>query len=184
METIILASNSPRRKELLEQAGIPFIVMPADIDETFDDNKDCYQNVLETAKKKCLAIWEKSKKVTVLSADTIVVLDGVVFGKPKSKLDAYSMLKKLSGKTHKVITAVMIKNNREEHLFYDESSVTFKNLTDKEIWDYIETKEPMDKAGAYAIQGLGGKFISHFEGRMSTIIGLPIELVSKIIKKA
>lgn len=177
MKKIILASNSPRRKELLEKNGIDFVVKPADIDETMDQNKSPKENVLAVSMKKCMAISKDYPNEEILAADTIVVLDNKIYGKPKNAEDAYQMLKKLSGKTHEVITGVAIYKDGKYVNFDVVSKVTFKELTNEEIYAYIKTKEPLDKAGAYAIQGKGLKLIKGYSGELENIIGLPVKEV-------
>lgn len=177
MKKIILASNSPRRKELLTKEHVDFVVIPAEIDEKMDLNLSPIENVLNVSLKKCEAIQQKYPDEEILAADTIVVLDNQIFGKPKDEEDAYKMLKHLSGKIHQVITGVAIYKDKKYDNFYVVSNVKFKTLDDEDIWGYIKTKEPMDKAGSYAIQGIGSKFIESYDGELENIIGLPIKEV-------
>ena len=179
---IILASNSPRRKQLLEEAGFSLEIIPADIDETFEQDLDVYQNVCNTSYKKASKIAEKRTDKVIVAADTIVVLDGVVFGKPRDEMDAFRMLSELNGHTHEVITGVSIIKGEKKDNFYVVSEVTFKQVSDEELWEYIKTKEPLDKAGAYAIQGLGRNLILEYEGSLENIIGLPVDEVIEAIK--
>ncbi len=180
---IILASKSPRRKELLEQLDLSFEVKSADVDETMDVNIDVYQNVMNVAYSKGLEVFKMNPESLVISADTIVVLDGVIYGKPKDNMDAFMMLTKLNNKTHSVITGVTIINKDQKSVFYVESFVTFKNNTDEEILDYVKTKEPLDKAGSYAIQGIGKCLVDNFSGDLNNIIGLPLDKVKEELKK-
>jgi len=178
---IILASNSPRRKEILESLGYKFRIAPSDIDENI--NLKGEKLVCELAKRKALRIFEYNKDSIVIGSDTIVYYDGKVYNKPKSEEECYFMLKSLSGKTHEVITGVYIASSKECISFYDKAYVTFKKLSDEEIFDYIKTKEPFDKAGGYAIQGIGSKLISEYKGDFYTIMGLPKDLVNSHLKR-
>ncbi len=178
---IILASNSPRRKEILESLGYKFRIAPSDIDENI--NLKGEKLVCELAKRKALRIFEYNKDSIVIGSDTIVYYDGKVYNKPKSEEECYFMLKSLSGKTHEVITGVYLASSKECISFYDKAYVTFKNLSDEEIFDYIKTKEPFDKAGGYAIRGIGSKLISEYKGDFYTIMGLPKDLVNSHLKR-
>ena len=195
---VILASNSPRRRELLNAAGVKFIVHTpaAPVDESLEP--DLAANPEEAAKKlaerKAGAVVQEvlaqnyTGMLIVIGADTMVVLDGKIFGKPRSLSDAKHMLRQLSGRTHEVITAVsvwMIAAPAAEDIslgfrtFADTSRVTFRDLTDEEIADYLARGESFDKAGAYAIQGEGAKLVDHYDGSLDTIIGLPAERLIK-----
>ena len=179
---IILASKSPRREQLLKDAGIEFIMHPSDIDEFVDQNMPPESIVLELAKQKAEDVATKYQDHLVIGADTIVVYQDEILGKPKNEDDAFRMLRLLSGKTHSVFTGVTLVKGHKKKSFYSESKVTMKTLSDKEIINYIETKEPMDKAGAYAIQGLGKHIVDTYEGDFYTIVGLPIEKLLEAIK--
>lgn len=179
---LILASSSPRRKDILNEFNYKFDIIVANADETMDDSLSAIDNVKSVALRKAKAIGKMNDSI-VLGCDTIVVIDGKRLGKPHSKDEAYSMLKSLSGRMHEVVSGVAIIFNDEIHNFATTSKVYFKNISDDEIWDYISTNEPMDKAGAYAIQGIGGKFVDHFEGSEYNIIGLPIEDIKPILDK-
>ena len=178
---IILASNSPRRKEILESLGYKFRIAPSDIDESI--NLKGEKLVCELAKRKALRIYEYNKDSIVIGSDTIVYYDGKVYNKPKSEEECYFMLKSLSGKTHEVITGVYIASPLGDVSFYDKSYVKFRELSDKEIFDYIKTKEPFDKAGGYAIQGIGKSLVESYKGDLYTIIGLPKDLVNSHLKR-
>ena len=178
---IILASNSPRRKEILESLGYTFRIAPSDIDENINLTGELL--VCELAKRKALRIFEYNKNSIVIGSDTIVYFNNKVYNKPKSEEECYFMLKSLSGKTHEVITGVYIASNKECISFYDKAYVTFKELSDQEIYDYIKTKEPFDKAGGYAIQGIGKSLIKEFKGDFYTIMGLPKDLVDYHLKR-
>lgn len=179
----ILASASPRRKELFKKYKLDFEILVSDIDEKCKDTLSPLENVMELAKQKCLNVLSKVVNQIVIAADTIVVYDNKIYGKPKDELDAFNMLKTLSNKTHQVITAVAIGYNNYIEVNYEISHVTFKEIEDEEIKEYIKTKEPLDKAGSYAIQGIGSKFVLYYQGSYENIIGMPMELVLKMIAK-
>ena len=176
--TWILASNSPRRKELLGNLIGKILIMSADADETVEPGLSPEKIVEELAGRKAEAVFTKESVATgdyaVIGADTIVYHNGEVLGKPKDKEDAFRMLKSLSGDTHSVFTGVCILTPKEKVLFHSETKVTFDSLPDDEIRDYIETGEPMDKAGAYGIQGAGGTFVTGIEGDYTNVVGFPI----------
>ena len=178
---IILASNSPRRKELLQTHGYDFEVIPSSVDENINKELSVYENVMNLAKIKCLDVYQNNKGRIVLAADTIVVYNNEILGKPKDEEDAFRMLTLLSGNTHEVITGVAVANENTIEVSYEVSKVHFKNISSEEIYEYIQTKEPLDKAGSYAIQGIGGKFIESYEGDFNNIVGLPMELVKKML---
>lgn len=196
---VILASNSPRRRELLDAAGVKFTVRTpvTPVDESLEP--DLAANPEEAAKKlaerKAGAVIQEvlSENYTgmliVIGADTMVVLDGKIFGKPRSASDGKHMLRQLSGRTHEVITAVSVwmvaAPNAEDvslgfRTFADISRVTFRDLTDEEITEYLRKGESFDKAGAYAIQGEGASLVDHYDGSLDTIIGLP---ATRLIKE-
>jgi septum formation protein len=175
---IVLASASPRRQELLRTAGIPFAVQPADIDETplpGESPKECAERL---AREKARAISRKRPLDYVLGADTIVVLDDAIFGKPRDASDAVRMLRLLSGRTHAVITGIcLVGPTAFERTTSEITLVTMNGLSNGEIRDYVATGEPMDKAGAYAIQGIASRWIPRIEGDYSNVVGLPVALV-------
>ncbi len=180
---LVLASKSPRRSEILRNAGIDFTVRVADADETIPDGTKPEDAVVFLAAKKALAV-ERADDETVLGADTIVVLDDKILGKPKDKDDAYNMIKSLSGRVHSVFTGVCAVGNGMSLTFAEETKVEFYPLSEDEINDYINTDEPYDKAGAYGIQGLASKFIRGIQGDYFNVVGLPVGSVyKKIIKK-
>ncbi len=180
---LILASASPRRRELLAEAGIPFEVFPAGIDEVPLEGETPDQYASRVARDKAVAIAQLHPGRWVLGADTVVVVDDQILGKPGCPEEACQMLHLLSGRRHEVLTAVAFvrSNERLPSLEMDEfsvrSEVIFRDLTEKEIHDYVETGEPMDKAGAYAIQGGAAGFVKRFAGSWSNIVGLPLEWV-------
>lgn len=179
---LILASSSPRRKDILTEYGYRFEILSSEADETMSTNKTPSENVKIVGMRKAKAIGN-FKDTIVLGCDTIVVLDGKIYGKPKDDKDAFDMLKSLSGKVHQVISGVALIYNDDEYNFSVVSSVKFKDLTDDEINKYISTKEPFGKAGSYAIQGIGRNLIESYEGSLNNIIGLPIEDVKPILDK-
>ena len=178
---IILRSASPRRKELLEKAGYDFIIDVADIDETMDKKLSAMENVKRIGLMKASPNKEKYYGDILIGCDTIVVYDGFIYGKPIDENDAYKTLKLLSGKTHQVMSGVGIIYKEKTYNFVSVSNVTFKNLTDEDIWNYIKTGECFGKAGSYAIQGIGGALVDCFEGSLENIIGLPIDEVKEVL---
>lgn len=180
---IVLASKSPRRSEILKNAGIDFTVRVADADETIPDGTKPQDAVVFLAARKAMAV-ERAEDELVLGADTVVVLDNKVLGKPKDREDAYNMLRSLSGRVHSVFTGVCAIGNGVSITFAEETKVEFLPLTDKEIFNYIDTNEPYDKAGAYGIQGLASKFVRGIEGDYFNVVGLPISRIyEKIFTK-
>ena len=183
---LILASASPRRQELLRNAGIPFTVQSASIDETplaGEAPRECAERL---AREKALAVFQSNPQHFVLGADTIVVVDDVILGKPRDAEDAVRMLRLLSGRTHAVITGVCVVRARSVSSVRTASEttlVTFCELSDDEIRFYIATGEPMDKAGAYAIQGMASRWIPRVEGDYSNVVGLPVALVYRILRE-
>ena len=183
MNRIILASKSPRRKEILEKAGINFIALASDKEENNLYIEDTKKVAIANADVKASDIAESYPDDIVVGADTIVVLENELFGKPKDPKDAKMMLERLSGKTHQVITGVAIIYQGQKILFSETSDVTFREIAEQEILDYIESKEPMDKAGAYAIQGIGAKFVLGYTNEIENIIGLPIHSLLEHLKE-
>ncbi len=174
MKNIILASASPRRSELLKQINIAHSIKVADIDETPLPNEKPADYVLRVAHEKSLAIYQQGNQDSIiLAADTSVVLDGEIMGKPDNLEHAIAMLSALSAKTHKVYSAVSIRGERTQEVVCI-SEVTFRGLSEQEIINYWQTGEPADKAGAYAIQGLGSIFVQSIQGSFSGIMGLPL----------
>lgn len=180
---LILASASPRRRELLEQIGATFQVMPAKGEEVITKEQP-EQAVMELSRQKAEEIAEKiadgiaDEDVLVLGADTVVVYEGKILGKPKDESDARAMLSMLNGRTHSVftgVTVIVMKNgNSQIHSFYEETEVSMYPMTDAQISYYIQTGEPMDKAGAYGIQGKGAVFIEKIHGDYNNVVGLPV----------
>ncbi len=181
---LILASQSPRRKYLLEQAGLTFSIIPSDFDESSVTMSDSDSYVRTLAEAKAVDISEKHPDCWVLGADTIVLIDSKILGKPGSENEARDMLKRLSGKIHRVLTGYCICCKYKDALFSEtvKTDVHFKSLSDAEIEWYIQTGEPLDKAGAYAIQGLGTFLVKSINGSYTNVVGLPVcEVVEFLI---
>lgn len=181
---IVLASASPRRKELLKQMGLRFEVIPSSIEENkFDYHMQPEMLACKLALLKSEQVAKQQKNSLVIGADTIVVHDKV-FGKPEDKKDAYWMLKSLTGKPHQVITglAVIDSETGDKKVEYEKTVVYMKQISDEEIKAYINTGEPMDKAGAYGIQGLGGLFVEKIDGCFFNVVGLPVSKLYTILK--
>lgn len=183
MKQLILASGSPRRKELLEQANIPFIIRTKDVDESFESNQLPNEIVKYLSMKKANAIYQDYPDCIVLGSDTIVVLDGQILGKPRDTEHARETLTSLSGRTHSVLTGVTIKSEERSSKFAVETLVTFYELTESEIEYYLNTKEPFDKAGAYGIQGFGATFVKEIQGDYFSVVGLPLAKTVRELKK-
>ena len=182
--SIILASKSPRRKELLGLLDLEFQIITANIDETMDPNRSVIDEVARISHQKALAVAKDLPLDTVIiSADTIVELDGKLMGKPKDENDAFKMLKNLSGCTHNVHTAVTVTRDDKTITKVVTTAVTFRDITDDEIISYIKTGDPMDKAGAYGIQGKASKFVSGICGDYFNVVGLPVCELNLILKK-
>ena len=197
---LVLASASPRRQELLRNAGITFTVQPADIDETplaGEPPRECAERL---ARQKAMAVFRKQPQHHVLGADTIVVIDSAILGKPSDARDAARMLRLLSGRTHSVITGVCLVSpvtgesvstgtsgrqpaTASEKTASETTLVTVSRISEDEIRDYIATGEPMDKAGAYAIQGMASRWIPRIEGDYSNVVGLPLALVYAMLQE-
>jgi len=186
MKNLVLASKSPRRKELLENIGLKFSIMEGDVDENIvPKNLDPKLYVQELAVLKANSVAKKLPKNTlVVGADTVVIYDGDVLGKPADSKEAFNMLKKLSGKTHYVYTGVAVLDTDSMKIVadYEKTAVTFREITDDEISFYIENFRVTDKAGAYGIQEFAGVFVSRIEGDYFNIVGLPVCKLYTLIK--
>jgi septum formation protein len=186
---LVLASASPRRQELLRAAGISFVVQPADVDETPLSGESARACAERLAQQKALHVWNERPSDLVLGADTVVVADGTILGKPAHAEDAARMLRLLSGRVHQVITGVCLVRERETtrepdaRTASETTSVTMSDISEQEISDYVATGEPMDKAGAYAIQGIAARWIPRIEGDYSNVVGLPVALVYRMIRR-
>ena len=178
---LILASQSPRRRELLGLTGLDFIVRVADIDETMDPGKAPFEEVARVSRAKAEAVARKPGDV-VIAADTIVVCGNEVLGKPHSEADAFRMLKLLSGRSHEVMTGMTVLRDGEAITHTEVTKIHFRNLSDAEIRAYIASGEPMDKAGAYGIQGGAALFADQMEGDYSNVMGLPVCRLAMILR--
>ena len=175
MKSIILASQSPRRAELLRQMQVDFEVLAVDIDESCLPNESANAHVRRLALQKAQTAWQLSgKDKAVLGADTVVVSQGQILGKPKDLQDCRRMLALLSGRSHEVLTAVALVKGEQQRQTLVKTEVGFKTLSQAEIDWYWHSGEPADKAGAYAIQGIGGQFVLHIKGSYSAVVGLPL----------
>ena len=173
----MLASASPRRAELLRAAGIEFDVLATDVDETPRAGERAYDYVTRLAAEKARAVTPQAGGRPVLAADTAVVVDGEILGKPRDAADARRMLRMLSGRVHEVMTGVCVDSVSR----VDVTTVEFAQLSEDEIARYVASGEPMDKAGGYAIQGLASRFIRRIDGSYSNVVGLPVALVYAIL---
>ncbi|QSQ09527.1 Septum formation protein Maf [Koleobacter methoxysyntrophicus] len=183
MKKIILASASPRRKQLLEQMKLKFEVIPSNIFEDYQENREPEEVARDLAERKATDIARISEDSLVIGADTVVFLDEIL-GKPKDEREALKILKKLSGKTHYVITGIAVIDSSTKKLVVDheKTAVKMKKISEEEIKAYISTGEPMDKAGAYGIQGLGSVFVEEIHGCYFNVVGLPISKLYSILK--
>lgn len=176
MEPLILASGSPRRKDLMELLPWPFEIKVAEVEEKVEHHLSLLQNVQQLALKKAKAVAIHNPDRIVIGADTMVGTDEKLLGKPSNKEEAFKMLEGLSGQWHRVITGVAIVHLEKnlQYTFYEETKVKMSHLTASEIKAYIETGEPLDKAGSYAIQGIGARYIEGIEGDYFNVVGLPV----------
>jgi septum formation protein len=178
---IVLASRSPRRAELLTAAGIPFEVLVADVDESTRPNEPPQEYVERLAIDKASAISGLRGDALVVGADTTVVVDGLILGKPRDRAEATGMLWRLNGRSHDVLTGVAVAGPRGTRSAVDRTRVWFDPMTAEEIGQYVASGEPLDKAGAYAIQGLASRYIPRIEGSYTNVVGLPVALVVRLI---
>jgi septum formation protein len=184
VKKIILASQSPRRKQLLKQIGIEPICKPVDIDESVGAGEQALDYCMRLALEKAQAGWQQSdKSLPVLGSDTIVVLQQQILGKPANEQQAYGTLMNLSGKSHQVITAVAMVKENKQRVVSSISTVTFDTVDEQDVRTYIATKEPMDKAGSYGIQGFASIWIKHISGSHSGIMGLPLYETHQLLKE-
>jgi nucleoside triphosphate pyrophosphatase len=182
---IILASSSPRRRELLKQAGILYSVEPADADESALPGEKPRAHVKRLALLKARTVAARHKKGLVLGADTVVVVDGEILGKPASKAEAKRMLNLISGRAHEVLTGIALVDARAGRAMsaVEKTKVSVKRLTEDEIDEYIATGEPMDKAGAYGIQGLFSVYVKGVRGCFFNVVGLPLPRLFELVKE-
>lgn len=202
---LVLASASPRRQELLQNADISFVVQPANVDETPLANESARECAERLAKEKAAEVWRSRPQDLVLGADTIVVVDGSILGKPVDAADASRMLRMLSGRAHQVITGVCLMGpgskcqgsgvskltsgvelgpeDSEMRTGSETTVVTVSEISDQDISDYVASGEPLDKAGAYAIQGRAARWIPRIEGDYSNVVGLPVALVYRMLRE-
>lgn len=181
---VCLASVSPRRRELLTQIGVPHKVLGAHIDETAHPGEVPRSYVTRMARQKALAVRDRGEALPVLAADTTVVLEDVIYGKPRDRDEGVAMLQRLSNRTHEVMTAVAIADARGVALRLNVSSVRFRKLTPEECNAYWETGEPHDKAGGYAVQGAAAVFIESLSGSYSGVMGLPLFETAELLREA
>ncbi len=181
---VILASKSPRRKEILKELGVDFEIITADTDEKCDAT-DPKVFVKEIAERKCADVLHKcnEKNTMIISSDTVVVLDGKILGKPCNEQQAIKMLESLSGREHSVISGLCISYNGNIISSCEETTVYFANMPKKFIMDYVSSKEPMDKAGAYAIQGKASLYIEKIDGCYFNVVGFPVRLFCKMLQE-
>lgn len=180
---LILASGSPRRSELLNQIGLTFSVHPADVDETLDPDWTPAEAVERLSAHKAEAVAQRFPDRLILAADTVVSLEGDIMGKPLTPQGAFAMLTALSGRTHEVFTGLTLRQGDRVVTVSERTAVTFRPLTAEEISAYIATGEPMDKAGAYGIQGRGALFITGIEGDYFNVMGLPLCRLGQLLEK-
>ena len=180
---LVLASRSPRRAELLTSAGYDFEVVPADIDERALDRETPAVYVRRLAREKAARVHRDHPASVVLGADTVVVIDAVMLGKPADETDAAGMLRRLSGRSHEVLTGVALHTRNAQRCDVESTRVTFRKLTAAEVAWYVASGEPDGKAGAYAIQGRASRFVSRIEGSYTNVVGLPIALVDHLLRK-
>ncbi len=181
LRPLVLASSSPRRVELLSMLGLEFEVMPARIRE--EKEGDPITTARRLSRKKALHVWRKRKDALVIGADTLVYMGGNIFGKPASVEDAHRILATLSGRWHRVVTAVSLVGKGVRVTFHDTARVKFRRLSEKDIREYVATGDPMDKAGAYGVQGVGSTIVERIEGSFYTVMGLPVHRLYAELKR-
>jgi septum formation protein len=184
MQNLILASSSPRRKELLENLHLSFLTVSSDADESFPSEWTPAQIVTELSLRKAKSVAHDYPNSFVIGSDTVVAIENNVLGKPQNREEAYYMLKSLSGKTHSVFTGVAIISPKNETAFYEKTDVVFWELSEEEINWYLHTGEPFDKAGAYGIQGFGSLLVKRIEGDYFSVVGLPVARTVRELTKA
>ncbi|TCS79058.1 Maf family protein [Tepidibacillus fermentans] len=185
VKTLILASSSPRRRELLELVGVPFFVHASQVSEEVSQNLHPSQVVEELALRKAEDVSQFYKEGLVIGADTIVVLDEQILGKPKNRSEAFTMLKMLQGRSHTVYSGIAIIDcqSKRKVVSHQKTNVKMRALSDEEIRAYISTNEPLDKAGSYGIQGIGAILVERIEGDYFNVVGLPLALLYDLFKQ-
>jgi septum formation protein len=185
MKKIVLASASPRRKELLEQIGLRFEADPSDYDEETTSGSEPHEAARELSLGKARAAARKHRKALIIAADTLVVLGGRIFGKPHTNAQAREMLRALNGRTHSVVTGFTILDTETGKVVSRsvETTVHMRKLTLREIDGYVRTREPLDKAGGYAIQGRGAVLVDRIEGDYSNVVGLPLSALAETLRE-
>lgn len=181
---LLLASASPRRRELLRLITAEFQVTVSDVDETVPETYLPDEVVLALARRKAEAVWQDNPDATVIGADTIVVLDGAILGKPRDQADAAAMLTRLSGRVHEVYTGVFVRSEERWDSFAERAMVEFGVLSPEQIAAYVATGEPMDKAGAYGIQGKGAALVKEIRGDYYTVMGLPVYRLASLLAES
>jgi septum formation protein len=186
IKTLILASQSPRRSEILKNAHYFFIPFPVYVSEIPQKNLSLDHQIIDIARRKaeaCVTLFpDLSPHHLILASDTMVCIDHIALGKPENEKQAFEYLSSLQGRSHDVKTAVVLYDHENKNWVshIETTQVYFKSMTSSDIWDYIKTQEPMDKAGAYAIQGLGGKFVEKISGEFNNVVGLPLQALEKL----
>ncbi|MBQ8476568.1 MAG: septum formation protein Maf [Candidatus Gastranaerophilales bacterium] len=180
---IILASNSPRRKEILQKAGYKFEVIPSLYDENIQGLKYSAEIVINCACNKAFEVAKKNRKSLVIGADTVVVHKNRILGKPQNKIEAFEMLKTLSNDTHFVASAICLIHGMEIVKGIELTNVTFRELSDTDIMTYIKTRHPLDKAGSYGVQDEGFDFAINIEGNLDNVIGFPMKLFDELLSE-
>ncbi len=183
-DRIVLASSSPRRRQLLAAAGFDFDVEPADIDESLRRGEDAATYVQRLAREKAQAVAARISDRPILGADTVVALDGDTLGKPANGDEARHMLRRLSGRAHSVLTGVALEWRERREVRVERTMVWMVEISEAEIAWYVESGEPMDKAGAYAVQGRASRFIKRIEGSYTNVVGLPVAAVTQLLRDA
>jgi septum formation protein len=181
---LVLASASPRRREILETLGLAFVVRASDVDESLAPGESPYDAAERLAREKALRVSADESGTVVVAADTIVVLDGSALGKPADRQDAVRMLRALAGRRHEVVTGLAVSRDGVVRSGRDVTGVVLAPMSEEEIRAYAASGEPDDKAGAYALQGLGGLFVERVEGSPSNVIGLPVRLLARLLGEA
>ncbi|MEH7082384.1 Maf family protein [Neobacillus drentensis] len=184
MQNLILASSSPRRKELLETLRLTFAISSSEVDESFDPALAPKDVVMELADRKAQTVFKENQDAFVIGSDTIVVANNQILGKPADEAEAFTMLKSLSGRQHEVFTGVSIVSPTGTTKFYERTEVWFWELTDDSIRAYVKSGEPLDKAGAYGIQQLGSMLVKKIKGDYFAVVGLPVSRLVRELKKA